>query len=227
MTKEKNRGEAPRLVVMLTCNDMTVENAETVFHNAKDAGAMYWGMKEEPLPLEKMKSLYDAMKRHGVTTVLEVVSYDEEGGLRGARIAAECGVDILMGTKFHDSIAKFCNAHHLRYFPFIGTIEGRPSVLTGSIEEMLSEANYALSHGADGIDLLGYRYQGDAKALNDAIVKGIEAPVCLAGSIDSLQRLDEVGDTNPWGFTIGSAFFNHRFGDDIHSQIQTVLKAIG
>ena len=44
------------------------------------------------------------MKQNGKTTFLEVVSYTEEQGLEGAKIAAECKCDILMGTIYFDSI---------------------------------------------------------------------------------------------------------------------------
>lgn len=41
-------------------------------------------------------------------TFLEVVEYTEEEGLERAKIALECGCDILMGTLFYDSINEFC-----------------------------------------------------------------------------------------------------------------------
>lgn len=40
--------------------------------------------------------------------------------------------------------------------PFVGKITGRPSVLEGTIEGMIEEANSYLAKGCDmGIDLLG------------------------------------------------------------------------
>ena len=53
--KEKN---IPQLIVMLTYNDLTVENAREIFEECKDSKAKYWGFKEEGLPLEQMKSLF-------------------------------------------------------------------------------------------------------------------------------------------------------------------------
>ena len=120
--------------------------------------------------------------------MLETVAYDEAGGLRGAHIAAECGCDILMGTKFHESIAAFCKSHNIRYMPFVGTIHGRPSVLSGTPEEIVA------------------------------------APVCIAGSVDSYARLDEIKRAAPRLFTIGSAFFHHRFGDTLREQIDNVCR---
>ena len=212
----------PKLIVMLTHNDLTVENAEDIFDACKDSKAEYWGFKEHPLPLNKMKRLYSLMKECGKTTFLEVVDYTEEGGLAGAKIAVECGCDILMGTKFYDSINEYCIEHGVKYMPFVGIIEGRPSVLKGDIDNMIQEANECIRKGAYGIDLLGYRYEGDAVALNKAIVSNVPAPICIAGSIDSYSRLDEVKDAAPWSFTIGGAFFENKFDGTFAEQINKV-----
>lgn len=214
----------PQLVVMLTYNDMTVERAAEVFEQCRESRARYWGMKEEPLSHERMKALYARMKECGKSTVLEVVAYDEAGALAGARLAAECGCDILMGTRFHEGVARYCHERGIKYMPFVGTIEGRPSVLTGTIEEIVAEARDVVSRGADGVDLLGYRYVGDAAALNSALVSALEAPVCIAGSIDSYKRLDEVKQAGAWAFTIGSAFFDGKFGGSIPEQIDAVCR---
>lgn len=214
--------DAPRLVVMLTYNDLTVMNAAEVFNSCRQSAARYWGMKEKPLPPGEMKRLFARMKECGKTTVLEVVSYDDEGALAGARLAADCGVDILMGTKFNGEVCGFLHSRGIKYFPFVGEIEGRPSVLTGTIDGIVAEAREVVSLGADGIDLLGYRYVGDAPLLNKTLVEAVDAPVCIAGSIDSDRRLDEVADTGAWGFTIGSAFFDAKFPGDLPAQINHV-----
>ena len=212
----------PKLIVMLTHNDHTVENAREIFESCKNSKAQYWGFKEKPLPISEMKSLFSRMKSCGKTTFLEVVEYDEESGLHGAKIAKECGCDILMGTVFFDSINQFCKENNMKYMPFVGQITNRPSILEGSIEDMISEAKEYLAKGVYGFDLLGYRYTGDPVKLNNAFVQAIEAPVCLAGSVDSYERLDKVIEANPWAFTVGSAFFDEKFGTDFHKQINNV-----
>ncbi|MEZ7649794.1 hypothetical protein [Streptococcus sp. 27098_8_86] len=217
---------SPKLIVMLTHNDHTVENASEIFESCKNSKAQYWGFKEKPLPISEMKSLFSRMKSCGKTTFLEVVEYDEESGLHGAKIAKECGCDILMGTVFFDSINQFCKENNMKYMPFVGQITNRPSILEGSIEDMISEAKEYLAKGVYGFDLLGYRYTGDPVKLNNAFVQAIEAPVCLAGSVDSYERLDEVIEANPWAFTIGSAFFEKKFGTEIHEQINNVCNYI-
>lgn len=213
----------PRLIVMLTHNDYTSLDAEEIFEQSKDSAAIYWGMKEQPLGAARMKALFGRMKECGKTTALEVVAYDEAEGMRGAQTAADCGCDILMGTAFHKRIADFCALHEIMYLPFVGEITGRPSVLGGTPEGIISQARMAVEAGAAGVDLLGYRYTGDAPALNKAVVAALDAPVCIAGSIDSCERLDEVCDASPWAFTIGSAFFNGCFGGSFSEQIDKVV----
>ena len=212
----------PELIVMLTHNDRTVANAAEIFEACKDAKAKLWGFKEEGLPLEDMKKLYAYMKECGKTTFLEIVAYTEEECMAGAKMAVECGVDILMGTLYFDSINDYCKANNLKYMPFVGQITGRPSVLEGTPEGMIEEANNLLKKGVYGFDLLGYRYTGDAAALNKAFVAGVDAPVCLAGSVNSYQRLDEVKDAGSWAFTIGGAFFENKFDGTFAEQIDKV-----
>lgn len=218
----KTKKHHPELIVMLTWHDYTVENAAQVWEQCKSSKARYWGFKEHPLPLDQMKAIYDSMKQRGKTTFLEVVAYSEKEGLEGAKIAAACGCDILMGTKFFDSINDYCHEHGIKYMPFVGKVTGRPSVLEGTVEGMIDEARDYIERGAYGIDLLGYRFTGDAIALNEALVAGVDAPVCLAGSIDSYERLDEVRRAAPWAFTIGSAFFENKFDGSFAEQVNKV-----
>ena len=61
-----------------------------------------------------------------------------------------------------------------------------------------------------------------AAALNRAFIAAVHAPICLAGSVNSFARLDEIKAAGAAYFTIGSAFFAHAFGGDIADQINTV-----
>ncbi len=212
----------PTLIVMLTYNDLTVENAFEIFERCKASKARCWGFKEADLPPEEMRRLFAYMKKCGKTTALEVVAYNEAECLSGAEMAVDCGCDLLMGTMFFESVNELCKRHGLRYMPFVGKVSGRPSILDGTPEEMIAEAEHYLERGAYGIDLLGYRFTGDCADLNRRLVSSIDAPVCIAGSIDSFERLDEISEAAPWAYTIGSAFFDHRFGDGFREQIDAV-----
>lgn len=218
--------EKPYLIVMLTYNDMTVKNAYEVFDSCKDSKAVFFGFKEEPLKLDEMKRIYRHMKEHDKITGLEVVAYTEEEGLKGAKVAKECGCDFLMGTIFSDSILEFCLNNNIKYMPFVGKVTKRPSILEGTAEDMINEANEYIKKGAYGIDLLGYRYTEDAFTLIKEVTKGVKGPVCVAGSVDSYNRLDEILDANPQSFTIGSAFFDNKFDGTFCEQINKVVSYI-
>lgn len=218
--------DKPFLIVMLTYDDRTVSDAYEIFDKYKNSKATYWGFKEEPLPSQRMKELYSYMKLCGKKTVLEVVAYTKSECIKGAEMAVDFGCDILMGTIFSDEVNEICRKNNIKYMPFVGQITERPSILNGSIESMISEAESYLAKGVYGIDLLGYRYTGDAFELNRQFVSRVKAPVCIAGSINSYQRLDEIKKVSPYAFTIGSAFFEKRFGQDFGKQINTVCNYI-
>ena len=214
----------PHLIVMLTHNDHTVANAREIYLQNRHSQAQFWGFKEEPLSRQEMKDLFALMKADGKTTFLEVVEYTEDAGLAGAEAALECGCDILMGTKFYPSINQFCQANRLKYMPFVGELAERPTILSGNIADIIAEAQSYAAQGVHGIDLLGYRYTGDAAQLNAELVKSVPIPVCIAGSVNSYQRLDELKAAQPWAFTIGSAFFDNQFSGSIAEQIDKVCE---
>jgi hypothetical protein len=172
---------------------------------------MHWGFKDVGLPVEDMKSLVQEMKNAGKTTYLEVVSLSEKEGLAGAKLAVEAGFDILMGTVFFDSINNFLKDKPIKYYPFPGHVYSHPSILDGSIPEIVAHANFLESKGVDGMDLLAYRYVDDAYKLLKEVVKATHIPLVSAGSVATFQRIAEIWDTRAWGFTIGSAFFEQTF----------------
>jgi hypothetical protein len=201
----------PEFILMLTYNDMTVKDALKIFRECKDMPVTHWGFKDVGLPVEKMKALVREMKNAGKTTYLEVVSLSEEEGLRGAKIAVDAGFDILMGTVLFDSILNYLKDKPIKYYPFPGHIFGHPSIMDGTIEEVVAHAKLLENKGVPGLDLLSYRYIGDARLLLTEVVKATNVPIVSAGSIDSFIRIAEVWQTGAWGFTIGSALFDKKF----------------
>lgn len=204
----------PEFILMLTYNDSTVKDALQIFRECKDAPVTHWGFKDVGLPPDEMKALVREMKTAGKTTYLEVVSLSEEEGLRGAKIAVEAGFDILMGTVFFDSILEYLKDKPIKYYPFPGHIYSHPSIMDGTIEEIVAHAQFLQSKGVPGMDLLSYRYTGDAPLLLREVVKATTVPIVSAGSIDSYKRLAEVWQAGAWGFTIGSALFDKKFIPD-------------
>jgi hypothetical protein len=201
----------PEFILMLTYNDQTVTDASKIFEDCKDLPVTHWGFKDVGLPPNKMKALFNEMKKAGKTTYLEVVSLTEEEGLKGAKLAVEAGCDVLMGTVFFESIKTYLKGKPIKYFPFPGHIHGHPSILAGSIDEIVAHAKLLESYGVDGLDLLTYRFIGDAPLLLQKVVNAVSIPIVSAGSIESIQRISEVMKTGAWGFTIGSALFDKKF----------------
>jgi len=201
----------PEFILMLTYNDRTVENALEQFEENKDTPVTHWGFKDVGLPAPKMKELVKAMKQAGKTTFLEVVSLSEKEGLAGAKLALEAGFDILMGTVFFDSILALLKDKPTKYYPFPGHVYSHPSILDGGIDQIVEHARSLESKGVQGLDLLSYRYVGDALELLRAVVAATNVPIVSAGSIESYKRLGEVRDSGAWGFTIGSALFDKKF----------------
>ena len=204
----------PELIVMLTHQDRTVQDALQLFERTQDYPITHWGFKDVGLSPKEMQSVVTAMKAAGKNTFLEVVSLSEEEGLSGARLAVDLGFDVLMGTVFFPSIGEYLKDKAIKYYPFPGHIHSHPSILDGTIEEIVAHACELESYGAHGLDLLTYRYAGNAAHLLNQVVKATQVPIVSAGSIATFERITEVWDSGAWGFTIGSAFFEKQFVPD-------------
>jgi len=201
----------PELIVMLTHHDRTVLNALELFERLQDQAVTHWGFKDVGLPPAQMAQVVASMKAAGKRTYLEVVSLSEADGLRGAHLAVELGFDVLMGTVFFPSIQDYLKDKPVRYYPFPGRVHGHPSLLDGTLDEIVAHARQLEALGAHGMDLLTYRYTGDAPRLLREVVNATSVPIVSAGSIASYERILEVWQAGAWGFTIGSAFFESRF----------------
>lgn len=217
----------PKLIVMLTHNDQTVKNAAEVFEAAKDAPTDFWGMKDEGLDEEQMTNLFKRMKECGKTTFMEIVSDDKEVETASVALAIRVGTDVVTGTHYRKELHDMLNEAGIKYMPFIGQTVGIPIVIKGTVEEIVDEAKDLIEKGCYGIDAAPYRYDGDIERYNRELIANIKAPCCVAGSVNSLARVQEVMDYGYWGFTVGSAFFEGKFGSDSFAeQITTVVEYI-
>jgi len=212
------------IIIMLTHNDQTVKNALSVFESSKDLPVEFWGFKDVGLELVEMKKLVDAMKQAGKTTFLEVVSYTEEACMAGAKTAVSLGFDYLMGTVYHKSVFDYLKTQAIKFLPFCGKVYGSPSILEGTIDEVIADAEGLIEKGVDGIDLLAFRHE-DGANLAEEYCRRVEKPVVIAGSINSPERLEFISRINPWGFTMGSALFTENFaqGESFRKNLEVVI----
>lgn len=213
-----------KIIIMLTSNDKTVENAIEVFEDCKDFPIEFWGFKNIGLPKNEMVELITNMKAAGKTTFLEVVSYTEEECMAGAKVAVEFGFDYLMGTIYHKTVFDYLSTQGIKFLPFCGKVSGSPSVLEGTIDEIIQDGRKLLAMGVSGIDVLAFRHEDGAK-LAEEYCKRVKEPVVIAGSINSTDRLDFVNKINPWAFTMGTALFKQNFveGGSVRENLKAVL----
>ncbi|MBQ9512501.1 MAG: hypothetical protein IJR58_04850 [Lachnospiraceae bacterium] len=217
----KNR---PYLIVMLTFNDVTVDNAKEVFAECKDLPVRDWGFKNVGLPKDRMKDLVNDMKQAGKKTYLEVVTYDEESCMDAAKLAVDCGFDVLMGTVYYESVHNYLKENNMHYSPFVGKVSGSPSILEGTNEEIIQNAKDMMAKGITAFDILAYRHVVDGEKLARDFCAAIDATVTIAGSIDDFGRIDTMFDIGPAAFTMGSALFKKNFVKD--GSFRDNLKAV-
>lgn len=203
----------PELIIMLTCNDITVSNASEIFEACKDLPVQHWGFKDIGLSKDEMVQLNNSMKAAGKTTYLEVVTYSEDGCVAGATLAGECGFDHLTGTVYYPAVDKVLQKYHIKYHPFVGKVSGSPVALTGTIEEIVEDSKRLISVGAAGVDLTAFRYvDGDPFALIKSVGNAIGMEkLTIAGSVGNVTRMDQLAALGCHAYTMGSALFNGNF----------------
>lgn len=217
-----------RFIFMLTHNDVTVADARKVFADVADLGIPFVGFKDIGLPVPELKALAADIRSNGQEVMLEVVSQTKDDELRSVRAAIDIGVDYVLGGTHADEAVEILGGSGIKYMPFPGKIVGHPSKLTGSPEEIVqSSRDLASREGVAGLDLLAYRFSGDVEALIADVVKSIDVPLIVAGSIASVERVRIVCELGAWGFTVGGAVFEHSFAGEktVAGQIRTILAA--
>lgn len=215
------------LIVMLTHNDLTVDNSLELFNQCKDLPIKFWGFKNVGIPDAAMRELIDAMKQEQKVTFLEVVTYTEESCLESAKMAVEYGFDYLTGTKWFPSVAEYLKDKPIRYYPFVGDVGGSPVWLKGSLDEVLADGKHLEETGVHGLDLVAYRYvDGDPVELAKLLVERATTEVIIAGSISSEERIQIMNDINPFAFTMGGALFDKKFAPkgDFRANLERVIE---
>ncbi len=199
-------------IFMLTENDQTLVDARARLDEVLEGGARHVGFKDVGLPFDELRGLSAAIRSAGGRAYLEVVSLDAESELRSARSAINLEVDCLLGGTRADQVAPLLRQHPVRYYPFPGRIVGHPSVLAGSIDDVVESARRLtdLEH-VHGLDLLAYRFEGEVTALMRSVCAAVDKPVIMAGSIDREERITAVAEAGASGFTVGTAAIQEVF----------------
>lgn len=214
-------------IFMLTRDDRTIPDARELYESVADTGIRHVGCKDLGLPRDELARLLDDIRATGHTSYLEVVSESEEATLASARVAAEVRPDHLIGGTLIEPMKEIIAGTGIRFFPYIGAVVGHPCLLRGTIDEIAQDARRAETLGADGINLLAYRYDGDVDSLVEAVLGATSLPVIAAGSVDSAARIQALVDRGVWAFTIGTAALDGKLvpGAPLREQLEFVLGA--
>jgi hypothetical protein len=90
-------GNITEFIFMLTQHDVTVPNALEVLEEVKDTGLRCVGCKDIGLSLYQYTELFHKIRKYGMTSFLEVVTYNEEEHFRDVNLALKVDVDNLIG----------------------------------------------------------------------------------------------------------------------------------
>lgn len=214
-----------RFIFMLTHGDATIPSAGQIYSSVSQSGLEHVGCKDVGLPKEELADLFASISGNGHSTYLEVVSEAVEDSLNSVRIAAELQPTYLIGRIEISRVKETLRGTHVLFFPYIGRIVGHPCLLRGSVEDITEDARRAEAAGADGINLLAYRYDGNPVKLIESVMAATDLPLICAGSVDSLERVRTLAQVGIWGFTIGTAVLDRKIvpGASLAEQIDAVL----
>ena len=217
----------PEFIFMLTRDDKTLADAREVFAGVSSVGLRHVGCKDIGLPEAELAEFLADARAAGAATYLEVVSMTPQDELRSAETAVRVRPDYLIGGTQVADVQRIIEGSGMRYFPYVGRIVDHPCLLRGSIEEICEDARRVEAMGVDGINLLAYRYDGDVPALVRAVSETTSLPLICAGSVDSTDRIDELGRLGVWSFTVGTAALNGEFvaGGSLADQLTAILDA--
>ena len=200
-----------------------------VVEDIAELGLRHIGFKDVGVPPDVLAELHSAIRQTGATTYLEVVSTTPQDALNSARVARDLGVDRLLGGNQVDEILTILAGSATTYHPFPGRPTGHPTKLGGSSEDVERDCRAFMKAGCAGADLLAYRAtEADPVELIRAARRGLGSGyLIVAGSVASMQRVQEVRAAGADAFTIGSAIFDGSYSADkgsIRSQLADVLQ---
>ena len=109
----------------------------------------------------------------------------------------------------------------IKIYAVYRNVYNRPSILDGSIESMINQANEYLSKGVFGVDLLAYRFVGDVEELIKRLSAEVNGPICIAGSINSYEQLNLIKSCSPWALQ-SEVVFDNKFSGTFLEQIDKV-----
>jgi hypothetical protein len=201
-----------KFILMFTIDDVTVADAVERYQELGAVPVDAVGFKDIGLDFEDLATLAKLARRDGREVVFEIVSDSLEAELRSARKAVELAVDYLIGGVRVNEVLPIIDGTDIQYFPYVGTIVGHPCIVEGSVEAITRHAEDVLTAGADGVNLLAYRYSGgEASELISHVRQAVGARILVAGSVTGPRQIVELAHLGVEAFTIGGAVLQRQF----------------
>jgi hypothetical protein len=220
-------------IFMLTRDDRTVGDCLAVAERIAplvEQGLRHVGFKDVGVPVETLERLHARIKAMGAISYMEVVSTTPEACLTSARVAAELGVDCLLGGTQIDEVQAILAGTAIQYYPFPGFPKGHPTKLGGTAGDIAQHCRDFLDKKCAGADLLAFRATEADPLELVRVAKAVlgEAWLIVAGSVNSPQRINDLARARADAFTIGTAAFDGSFAPGrggLEEQLQAVLAA--
>ena len=193
------------VIFMPTWYDVTIYNVLEVFEEVKDSGIKHFGFKDIGPEENVYEKLVKRCREEGMTVYLEIVRPTLEEHLESVKMGIRLKVDHIIGGKpeFTKPTLELLKNTGIRYWPYVGKVVGHPCRLTGTIEEIINEAKKLEELGVDGLNILSYRYVGNAEELVKAVKEAVEIPIIATGWVNTLERIRKMAELGVWGLTVG------------------------
>ncbi len=214
-------------IFMLTRQDRTIADCLELFELIRPLRLRHVGFKDVGVAPSILAALAAAIRGSDAIVYMEVVSTTPEACLNSARIAAELGVDRLLGGTDVPGVQAMLRGSRTQYYPFPGHPAGHPTKLGGTPREVEAHCRDFMSKGCAGADLLAYRAtEADPIDLVRAGRRGLgTGHLIVAGSVSTKAQIEALAEAGADAFTIGSAIFDGSYAPDkgsILSQLSAV-----
>lgn len=217
-------------IFMLTRQDRTVPDCLDLLDVIAPLKLRHIGFKDVGVDVDTLHRLNRRIKDAGATSYMEIVSESRAACERAARLAAEIGVDCLLGGTDPEAVRAATAGYAIDYYPYPGLPGGHPTRLGGNPALIAQHCRAFVEAGCSGVTLLAYRAtEAEPLALIHAARQALgQARLVVAGSIGTPTRIRTLAEAGADAFTVGSAIFDGRFApakDDVLAQLQAALDA--
>lgn len=206
---------------MLTRQDRTIADCMAVLDLIAPLRLRHIGFKDVGVDKKTLAALAERIRKSGAVSYMEVVSTSPADALNSARVAAELGIDRLLGGTDVPRVQEILGNTKIEYYPFCGFPSGHPTKLGGRPDQIEAHCRRFIEQGCAGTDLLAYRAtSADPIELVRAARRGLgKNYLIVAGSVSTAEQITALHKAGADAFTIGSAVFDGSYAKSMGSTL--------